>query len=213
MKRRPRAIDINRMQRRIVFLAILIFVSYGILPSVYADDDDEKRESRYFNMFDRDDDSDDDDHDEKDRFYKPYIRRYLNPVNNNPYKEQCGECHSEYQPELLPSGSWKKILAGLADHNDETIDLDPGSKRVITKYLTDNAAEYSSSKYARKIMRSLGGRTPLRITDIPYIRKEHDEIPNRVLERESIGSLSNCSVCHRTAERGIYDEKHVLIPR
>ena len=139
---------------------------------------------------------------------------HLTPVNNRTYRETCGSCHFAYQPELLPSGSWGKILANPSDHFGEEIKLDPESKRIIGEYLKANAAEYSSAKLAVKIMRSLGSQTPLRITDIPYIRKEHeDEVSPDVLKRKSIGSLSNCSACHTTADQGIYDDKYVVIPR
>jgi hypothetical protein len=62
-------------------------------------------------------------------------------------------------------------------------------------------------------MRSLGGLTPLRITEIPYIREKHHEVSPNVLKRQSIGSLSNCSACHTTAERGIFEDDYVVIPK
>ncbi len=144
---------------------------------------------------------------------KHYGKRYLTPVNNPTYKEECGGCHFAYQPELLPSSSWDRILAGLEDHFGEFIELDPDSKKIIAEYLRANAAEHSSAKRAVKIMRSLGNRTPLRITDIPYIREKHHEVPVNVLKRDSIGSLSNCVACHTTAEKGIYDDDYVVMPR
>jgi len=113
----------------------------------------------------------------------------------------------------LPSGSWEKVLAGLEDHFGEMLDLDPGARKIVTEYLKANAAEHSSAKRAVKIMRSLRNRTPLRITEIPYIREKHDEVSPKVLKRESIGSLSNCPACHTTAERGIYEDDYVATPR
>jgi len=143
---------------------------------------------------------------------KHYGKRYLTPANNPTFKEECGGCHFAYQPELLPSGSWDKILAGLEDHFGEVVELDPGSKKVIDEYLKVNAAEHSTAKRAIKIMRCLGSQTPLRITDIPYIRRKHHEIHPDVFKQKSIGSLSNCSACHTTAEKGIYDDDYVAIP-
>jgi len=134
-------------------------------------------------------------------------------VNNPTYKEACGACHFVYQPELLPSSSWMKILANLEDHFGETVELDNDSKRVISDYLKSNGAENSSAKQAVKIVRGLGNQYPLRITDIPYIREKHHKISSDVLKRKSIGSLSNCPVCHKTAESGIYDDDYVIIPQ
>lgn len=209
----------NKIQKWIVFLTVLFLLTNGAFyDAALADHDGGKKKSWYQKIFDWDDDDDDyddDDHHSDDRKYsKHYSKRYLNPVKNETYKEECGGCHFAYQPELLPSGSWEKILARLDDHFGEEIDLDPESKMIIVEYLKANGAEYSSAKRAVKIMRSLGIQTPLRITDIPYIRKKHDdEVSPDVLKRESIGSISNCSACHTTADQGIYDDDYVVIPR
>ena len=101
----------------------------------------------------------------------------------------------------------------LDDHFGESIELDDDSRKTISDYLKSNSAEYSSAKRAVKIMRSLGNQVPLRITDIPYIREKHHEISPNVFKRESIGSLSNCSACHTTAENGIYEDDNVKIPK
>ena len=156
---------------------------------------------------------DDDDHKKDRNGSKHSKKRYLRPVDNPTYKEECGACHFVYQPELLPSGSWEKILAGLEDHFGEVLELDPESRKIIAEHLKANAAEHSSAKRAVKITRSLGNRTPLRITHVPYIQEKHHEVSPSVLKRESIGSLSNCSTCHTTAEKGIYEDDHVVIPR
>ena len=169
------------------------------------------------------DDHDDDNHEsggKRKRYQKRYRndskdsgKRSLTPVNNQTYKEECAGCHFAYQPELLPSGSWDKILAVLEDHSGEVVELDPDSKKIIAEYLKANAADHSSAKRAVKIMRSLGNRTPLRITDTPYIREKHHEVPVNVLDRDSISSLSNCVACHTKAEMGIYDDDYVVIPQ
>ena len=200
------------------FMALLLVLNVGF-SSALADHDESKEKSWYQKIFDWDDD--DHDRGENRRRYRKrhrnasehYRNRYLTPVKNPTYSEQCGACHFAYQPELLPSGSWGKILAGLDDHFGEFIELDADSKKIIGEYLKVNAAEHSSAKRAVKIMRSLGNRTPLRITQIPYIQEKHHEIPPEVLNRDSVGSLSNCSACHKTAERGIYDDDSVSIPR
>jgi hypothetical protein len=216
--------NMNRIKNWIIFGLVLSVMTNGVFYAALADHDENKEKRWYQKIFDWDDDHhDDDDHDrgdEKRRYRKRYRNesehygtRYLTPANNPNYLEQCGACHFAYQPELLPSGSWEKILAGLDDHFGEFIELDPDSKKIIGDYLKVNAAEHSSAKRAVKIMRSLGNRTPLRITQIPYIQEKHHEISPEVFKRESIGSLSNCSACHKTAERGIYDDDSVAIPR
>ena len=187
------------------FVLVTPLASYHVL----ADDDEHEKKHWYQKAFDRDDD----DHHSGRKRSKHGEERYLNPVDNAAYKEACEACHFSYQPELLPSGSWEKILAGLHDHFGETVELDAESRKTIAEYLKANGAERSSAKRAAKIMRSLGNQTPLRITEIPYIREKHHEVSAEVLNRKSIGSLSSCSACHTTAEKGIYDDDNVMIPR
>ena len=215
----------NKNQKWIALFGSLFLLTIGAFYAVWADQEEHKEWTWYEKIFDWDDD-DDDDHDndhnrgKKRRRYQKRDRNdskhngkhYLTPVNNPTYIEECGDCHFAYQPELLPSDSWEKIIAGLGDHFGEEIELDPDSKKLISDYLKSNGAEKSSAKRAVKIMRSLGNRTPLRITQIPYIQRKHDEIQPEVFKRESVGSLSNCLACHNTAEKGIYDDDYAVIP-
>ena len=210
----------TRTRKWIIFLVALLVMINGAFYTVLADHDGYKEKRWYQKIFDWDDDDDHDREGKRRRHQKrhrgnskDYKKRYLTPVNNPTYIEECGGCHFTYQPELLPSGSWNKILVGLENHYGEAIELDPNSKKVIGEYLKANAAEYSSAKRSVKIMRSLGSQTPLRITEIPYIQRKHHEVSPSVFSRDPIGSFSNCLACHRTAEKGIYDDDYVAIPR
>jgi hypothetical protein len=137
---------------------------------------------------------------------------YMKPVTNPTYKDSCGACHFAYQPELLPSASWKRILEGLDDHFGQSFNLDEVTKNDISSYLGLNSSEHSKSKVAVKFMKSLRSQVPMRITEIPYIKDKHHRIPADTLIRDSIGSVSNCVACHRKAEEGIYDDDYVAIP-
>jgi hypothetical protein len=202
----------------------LILLINGVFINALADDDDHEVKKWYKTIFDSDDDDDDDDDHNRGKKRRRYQKRgrndsnhygkhYLTPVNNPTYIEECGGCHFAYQPELLPSGSWKKIMAGLDDHFEDEIEIDTESINVISEYLISNSAEKSSAKRAVKIVRCLRGRTPIRISEIPYIIEKHDEIDPKIYNRESIGSLSNCTACHTTAGKGIYDDDNVKIPK
>ncbi len=197
----------NKNQNWVVIFVALILLINGVFIKALADDDAHEEKKWYKRIFDRD--NDDDDHHNSSKKYK---KKYISPVNNETYEEECGACHFPYQPELLPSGSWKKIMAGLEDHFGEEIEIDTESINVISGYLISNSAEKSSAKRAVKIVRSLRGRTPIRISEIPYIIAKHDEVDPKIFNRESIGSLANCTACHTTAEKGIYDDDDVKIP-
>lgn len=197
----------NKKIIKCLLMALTFLLSAGPMSPTFADGD---RHDWH------DDDSRHYRHREREREHhreSHHNESYLKKVNHLLYKEQCGDCHFAYQPELLPSVSWKKILENLDDHFGEPVDIDDESRRVISDYLTSNGAEKSSSEIAVKIMRSFGSRAPLRITDIKYIKDEHHEISADILNRESIGSLSNCSACHIAAENGNYDDDNVRIPK
>jgi len=200
---------------------LLIFcLVFGILfsiPSflVYAEDD--HKENKWGNLLaDGKGDNDDSGHQKRkqDRHRDgDHGNSSVKSLANPTYQSQCGACHFAYQPEFLPESSWTKILTSLDDHFGESVELDAESEKTILDYLKSNSADHSTTKRAAKVTRGLGGQIPLRITQIPYIIKEHHEISPDVLKRESIGSLSNCIACHTTAEDGIYDDDNVKIPK
>ena len=163
---------------------------------VWSDDDDDK--ARYEESENRKSGS--------RKWFVFKSNKSVGVVNNEAYKKECGACHFAYQPALLPSGSWKKIMGGLDDHFGDNAVLDAATAAAITDYLTKNAAEFSESKRAYKILRSLDGKEPLRITEVPSIQREHREISKKTLERKKITTLANCNVCHKRAERGLYGD-------
>jgi len=136
-------------------------------------------------------------------------------VTDEVYKEECGSCHFAYQPGLLPAASWRKLLAAkaLEDHFGENAELDEDVRRPLLALLEKHAADNSYYKRSRKIMASLKGATPLRITEVPYIRRKHDEIPARLIKPNAkVKSLSYCDACHQQADKGNYDDDTVSIP-
>jgi hypothetical protein len=134
------------------------------------------------------------------------------PASNPIYKNSCGGCHFPYPPGLLPAPSWKSILERLENHLGEQISIDSRSREEILNYLMENGADRGGSKKSVKIMDSLKGQIPLRITEIPIMQKKHRGIKPEILSRKSIGSLSNCIACHKTAGQGIFNEDFVKIP-
>ena len=68
--------------------------------------------------------------------------KYFAPVNNEMFKQTCGACHFAYQPGLLPSGSWEKILSNVPSHFGEEVVLDEKVKNILREYLQANAAEF-----------------------------------------------------------------------
>lgn len=187
-----------RLKRVLLFASIVATLVVSVFHATIAsgDRDDHRHRNRYRERH-RDDDTG---------------RNHLKAVAHPTYKENCGACHFAYQPELLPSESWERILSRPDDHFGESFELDEETKKVILDYLQTNAAESSTAEQAVKIMRSLEGQVPTRISEISYIKKKHHDISAATIKRHSIRSLSNCTACHKWAEEGIYDDDSVVIP-
>lgn len=137
-----------------------------------------------------------------------------NDVKPSLYKEECASCHMAYPAWLLPARSWQKIMMKLDNHYGDNASLDPATLKILTQYLQDNSAENSRARRANKILRSVArDSTPTRISELPYIRHKHDEIPNRYIKTNpKVKSLSNCLACHQGAEQGSFNEHQVRIP-
>jgi hypothetical protein len=135
---------------RYFICAISLLLAISLILDAFADDDHYRKRHRYRGGSQKIDDYNND-HDRDD---------YLKPVANLTYKETCGGCHFAYQPELLPSASWQKILNQLDDHFGEEVEAEPDTIKDIIDYLKANGAESSSAKISVQIMRSLKNRVP-----------------------------------------------------
>jgi mono/diheme cytochrome c family protein len=138
--------------------------------------------------------------------------RTLHPDENALYRKSCGACHVLYQPGLLPERSWLKIVDTPGAHAGGTVSFPWERRKSLKRYLAAHSAERSRAPLSRKILDSLdSAETPLRISDVPYIRDRHKGIPDDMFKRPSVRFRGNCSACHPHAEEGIYAE-HTLGP-
>lgn len=128
------------------------------------------------------------------------------------YETGCGSCHMAYPPMLLPAASWRKIVPSSGEHFGEKLTFDPAELRTIQAYLEANAADRSSTKRGRKIMDSLHGASPERISEVPYIIRKHSKIAPDIFARPSVGGLGNCISCHPGAAQGNFSDDAVSIP-
>lgn len=150
-------------------------------------------------------------------FYNPFSRhKEMVPVTDDTYNSECGDCHFAFQPGWLPVRSWQKLMdpTALKDHFGDNAELDEQTRRAVAKVLEAGAAEHSPSKRAKKVLRSLNkGDAPLRITETPYIKRKHHEIPAKwIKDNPDVKSLANCDACHLHAADGIFDDDGVDIP-
>jgi hypothetical protein len=148
--------------------------------------------------------------DDRDEYWEHMGSKRNLVKSNSVYTEECGSCHLAYPPALLPQASWDAIMNGLEDHFGDNAELDAKTSMEIYDYLYNNSAEKSGYGHMARMARSAKG-APLRITELPYFKRKHREIPARIINLPEVKSLSNCNSCHRDAARGLFDEDNVEI--
>lgn len=90
------------------------------------------------------------------------------------------------------------------DHFGENANLDEATCAEIEAYLVQNAAD-AGGRSSGLLYRVSLEETPLRISEMPWFRSEHDgEVFPRRLQRA--GSMSNCAACHHGADRGVFED-------
>ena len=126
-------------------------------------------------------------------------------VSDELTKTECSACHMAFQPAFLPARSWKTIMATLDNHFGEDASLDEATRVAIEDYLVANAADAPGSRTSW-MLRGVGEYDViLRISEMPWWVREHrGEVSQRSWNRA--GSKSNCTACHRGAERGYFDD-------
>jgi mono/diheme cytochrome c family protein len=135
----------------------------------------------------------------------------IKPVRNELYRQECASCHMAYQPGLLPTASWRKLMAGLDNHFGENAELLAEDRQAILAYLEANAADTATLGRSAAFARTSPAGS-IRITESRYFLRKHREVPKRFLAHQQIGSFSNCIACHRSADQGVYNEHDVNIP-
>lgn len=128
------------------------------------------------------------------------------------YVAECGACHMAYHPSLLPAASWATMLATLDDHFGENASLDAATTARITDWLTAHAAETADTKPAYRLARTAPD-APLALTETPFWKRVHGDLPDALFQRPAVGSRANCAACHGDAESGLFSPFAISIPK
>jgi hypothetical protein len=86
------------------------------------------------------------------------------------------------------------------------------AKSAIKDHVEQNSTEKSPAQRSRKIPDSIGNDTPVRISEIQYIKEKHRKINREVFMRKAVGSRANGVACHRSAASGVYEDVDAVIP-
>jgi cytochrome b len=127
------------------------------------------------------------------------------------YEAECGACHYDFHPSLLPASSWTGIMAHLDDHFGEDASLDPDTRDHITAWLVANSSEHWDTEAANSFRHVLAA-DPLRITATRYWKWRHQNIPEAVYSSKPVGSKVNCVACHHDARTGRFDDQSIDVP-
>ncbi|WP_038248760.1 diheme cytochrome c [Ghiorsea bivora] len=152
----------------------------------------------------------DDDGDEHEGFFSRFSQSNVKVPQSKLYQSDCASCHMAYQPNLLPSASWEKVMApkALEDHFGDNAEINEQDRLSILAYLKT----YAADNKGKRLLRFNRGEAPLRVTELRYFKREHNEIPKRMVQdNPKVRSLSNCLACHTGAERGNYGERGIRI--
>jgi hypothetical protein len=180
------------MKNTLAISAVIFTIGFVTLPVVWSDDDHHWRGMEEYE----------------------HRSTGVAAVTNTVYKEECGSCHMAYSPALLPSSSWMRMMSDLEDHFGDNAELDVETEKSITELLLANSADRSDYRRARNLNRSIQyNDAPLRISETPYFRHEHDELPERMVTgNPEVKSFSHCNACHTRAEQGSFNEHDIRIP-
>lgn len=133
---------------------------------------------------------------------------------NEKWVNECGtSCHGTFHPTLLPKQSWIALMDGLDSHFGDDATLDEETKKEILDYLLSSSGEFSRSEASRKILRSIKGEAPVRITETPYWKKKHSDLDEEVFKRKAVSSKSNCVACHPGADKGSFEDRDINVPK
>lgn len=143
---------------------------------------------------------------EKGRDRERQRRAPADPVAESAYRNACGACHTPHAPDLLPPASWRTLLDNLDRHFGQTVELEPSVHATVGRWLA------ASSPSRRDSSQPATTEALPRITKSAWFERKHRKIGPAVVQRPSVGSMSNCVACHRTAAEWEFDEHRVMIP-
>ena len=118
------------------------------------------------------------------------------------YVSECGDCHVPYAPRFLPASSWQRLMTSLPEHFGSDASLSEPTLNELSTYLVDNARTPRAKD---------PDPAPLRITEMSWWLRQHDEISERRWNNPRIPSRAACDACHAKADEGRFG--HGKIPR
>ena len=132
-------------------------------------------------------------------------------VQDEVVRKECGACHMVFTPSKLTKGGWHKIMTTLPDHFGEDASLPADKVQHIDAYLAANAMDAEAgvrTKMRLDAWKKKGLIDPIRITETPEWIRHHPQKSSYNEMAKAIGydRGSNCIMCHKNAEHGVYED-------
>jgi cytochrome b len=145
----------------------------------------------------------------------PHVAFVGKPLAGNAtWREECGSCHLDFHPGLLPARSWEKLFAEQNQHFGDDLGLDAAGTKTLLTFALENEAGGHRSEAAWKIDRSIkSDSTPVRITETPYWVKKHRDIADADWRSPKVRSKANCAACHLDAQAGTFEDAAMRMPK
>jgi hypothetical protein len=131
----------------------------------------------------------------------------IDPETRALYRKECGACHLDFPPHLLPAASHRRTMAELERHFGQSAELEPDVRDEPALEAVANAADAGAKLRAG----GAAAEAPRRISELPWFQSEHRRVDAQVKAQPSIGTIANCAACHPAAASWVFDEKRAKI--
>lgn len=125
-------------------------------------------------------------------------------------RKECGDCHMVFPPNRLSMAGWKKIMTNLGNHFGEDASLNKDTVQKIEAFLVSKAFDAKDTYPAKlrlEAWKKKGIVDPMRITETPGWQRHHKTAKYKRMSKEvNYERGSNCIICHKKAEYGMYEE-------
>ena len=134
-------------------------------------------------------------------------------VLNEAWQTECSDCHLAFHPSLLPARSWQVLFDQQNDHFGDDLALDQDTVDELLAFAKQNSSDQGATEPAHKITRSVpADQAPIRITDVRYWKKKHDDIDEKFWRSTKVKSKANCAACHLDAKEGWFEDSNMRLP-
>jgi cytochrome c553 len=193
------------MKTMVTFFALLVLVASIAVPATlaFAHDDEEDREEHGDGRERREGRERGGEGREGDR-ERPRLRT-ADPAARAAYAKECGACHLDFPPVLLPPSAHRRIMAGLERHFGQNAELDPDVRIQLEGWLVANAGP--------EVKLTGGAAAEPRISTLPWFAKEHRKASAATGPGRSVKSFAACAACHPGAKDWDFAEDRVKVPR